>query len=67
MTDRKTGICVYLFDELLGEDESLAFLFFCGALSDPEEHLCVRVQQEHILWQCGAVQDRAGAVEGSEG
>ena len=42
-------VCVYLFDELVGEDESLALLFFCGSLSDPEEHLCVRVQQEHIL------------------
>ena len=42
-------MCVYLLDELFGEDESLALFFFCGALSDPEEHLCVRVQQEHIL------------------
>ena len=49
MTGRKTVMCVYLLDELFGEDESLALFFFCGALSDPEEHLCVRVQQEHIL------------------
>ena len=50
----------YLFDELIGEDESFAFLFFSGALSNPEEQLGVSVQQEYVLYKGSVMRRSAG-------
>ena len=43
------SVC-HLFDELVGKYQSLGLLLFGRPPADPEEHLCVGVEEEHILY-----------------
>ena len=46
------SVC-HLFDELVGKYQSLGLLLFGRPPADPEEHLCVGVEEKHILYGTG--------------